>query len=119
MENQPEYFDISSDSENQPIETTTETKPIETTTEKIDKRKIKRAPWRTITNEDGTTKYNSKPNDPDYFKKYWHEKRCEKESTVITCERCQKKFTFGHLARHLKSNYCIKRYNEKMSKLLH
>ena len=119
MENQPEYFDISSDSENQQAEQQTENQPIETTSEKVDKRKIKRAPWRTITNEDGTTKYNSKPNDPDYFKKYWHEKRCEKESTVITCERCQKKFTFGHLARHLKSNYCIKRYNEKMSKLLH
>ena len=60
MENQPEYFDISSDSENQQAEQQTENQPIETTTtEKIDKRKLQRAPWRTITNEDGTTKYNS------------------------------------------------------------
>ena len=88
------------------------------TNEKIDRRKIKRALWRTTENEDGTTKYNSKPNDPDYFKKYWNEKRRDVESNVITCERCQKKFTYGHLTRHLKSTYCIKRYNEQMSKLL-
>ena len=25
--------------------------------------------------EDGTTKYNSKPTDPEYFKKYYQEKR--------------------------------------------
>ena len=43
--------------------------------EKIDRRKIKRTPWRTITLEDGTTKYNSKPNDPEYFKTYYHEKK--------------------------------------------
>ena len=97
---------------------TENTQTIETQTEKIDRRKIKRAPWRTIVNEDGTTKYNGKPNDPDYFKKYWSEKRKDVESIVITCDRCQKKFTLGHQSRHLKSTYCIKRYNEKMSKLV-
>ena len=99
----------------------TESETIQTneqTTEKIDRRKIKRAPWRTIENEDGTTKYNSKPNDPDYFKKYWNEKRRDVESNVIICERCQKKFTQGHLTRHLKSTYCIKRYNEQVIELL-
>ena len=90
----------------------------EQTSEKVDKRRIKRAPWRTTILEDGTIKYNDKPNDPEYFKKYWSEKRRDVESTVVVCERCQKKCTAGHLTRHLKSNYCIKRYNEQMVKLL-
>ena len=41
------------------------TQPVE----KIDRRKIKKALWRTIALEDGTTKYDSKPNDPDNFLK--------------------------------------------------
>jgi len=78
--------------------------------EKIDRRKIIRASWRH--KPDGT--YNDKPNDPLYFQKYWNEKRKEKESTVIICDKCQKKFTFGHLTRHLKSNYHIKRCNQQI-----
>ena len=37
----------------------------------IDRRKILKAEWRTIVLEDGTVKYNSKPNDPLYFSKYY------------------------------------------------
>ena len=37
--------------------------------EKIDKRKILRALWRTTILEDGTKKYNDRPCDPLYFKK--------------------------------------------------
>ena len=39
--------------------------------EKIDKRKILRALWRTTILEDGTKKYNNRPCDPLYFKKYY------------------------------------------------
>ena len=43
---------------------------------KIQIRKIKRAPWRTTALEnDGAIKYNVKPNDPEYFKKYYEENK--------------------------------------------
>ena len=79
--------------------------------EKIDKRKILRALWRTTILEDGTTKYNSKPCDPLYFKKYYDEKRKEKEATAITCELCQRQIACGHILRHQRSNICKKNYN--------
>ena len=86
--------------------------------EKVDGRKIKRTPWRTITLEDGTTKYDSKPNDPDYFKKYYHEKRKFNDAVKIKCEYCDKCYTKGHKARHEKSNHCIKAQNDKIVLLL-
>ena len=82
--------------------------------EKIDKRKILRALWRTTILEDGTTKYNNKPCDPLYFKKYYDEKRKEKEATVITCELCQRKIAGGHILRHQRSNNCKKIYNQSL-----
>ena len=74
--------------------------------EKIDKRKIKRALWRTTILEDGTTKYNNKPCDPLYFEKYYDEKRKEKELTVISCELCNRKIACGHILRHQRCNIC-------------
>ena len=82
--------------------------------EKIDKRKILRALWRTTILEDGTTKYNNKPCDPLYFKKYYDEKRKEQEATVITCELCQRKVACGHILRHQRSNICKKNYNLRL-----
>ena len=84
----------------------------------VDRRKIKRAPWRTITLEDGTTKYNSKPNDPEYFKKYYDEKRKFHDATQLTCEYCNKCFSRVHKARHEKSKYCIKARSEKTVQLI-
>lgn len=51
---------------------------------------------------DGT--YNSKPLDPDYFRKYWHEKL----TVHIDCPRCGKSTGKGKIARHFKSAACIK-----------
>ena len=82
--------------------------------EKIDRRKILRALWRTTTLEDGTTKCNKKPCDPLYYKKYYDEKRKEKELTVITCELCQRKIACGHSLRHQRSNICKKIYNQSI-----
>ena len=76
--------------------------------------KIDRALWRTTTLEDGTTKYNKKPCDPLYFKKYYDEKRKEKEATIITCELCQRKIACGHILRHQRSNICEKIYNQSL-----
>lgn len=84
----------------------------------VEKRKKQKAPWRTIVLEDGTTKYNSKPNDPLYFRKYYLDKRRDHEGAIVACERCQRELTLGHMNRHQKSNYCIKRYNEKQVQLL-
>ena len=90
------------------------TEPIK----KIDRRTIKRAPWRTTVNEDGTIKYNDKPNDPDYQKKYWLEKRKELDSTIIVCQCCGRNIALGHKTRHQKTKYCIKRSNAKLLQML-
>ena len=84
--------------------------------EKIDKRKILRASWRTTILEDGTKKYNDRPCDPLYFKKYYDEIRKEKEHTVITCELCNRHITFGRIQRHKKTNICKKYYNLRLNK---
>ena len=109
MENTTEHFDISSDSE---------TKPTEQKHEKIDRRKIKRALWRTIENEDGTIKYNGKPNDPDYFKKYWHAKRKLIANLKFECEYCHKPTMKRHYERHQQRKSCIEAKNQLMQKLV-
>jgi len=76
--------------------------------EKIDKRKILRAPWRTTILENGTKKYNDKPLDPNYFKKNYDEKRKGMETKVIICELCNRRVTSGHIRRHQRSNICKK-----------
>jgi len=91
-------------------------KVVEEPVEKIDKRKILRAPWRTTILEDGTKKYNDRPCDPLYFKKYYDEIRKEKEHTVITCELCNRHITFGRIQRHKKTNICKKYYNLRLNK---
>ena len=83
--------------------------------QKIDRRKILKAEWRTIVLEDGTVKYNSKPNDPLYFSKYYDSKK-EKESIIICCEKCNRFIAQGHKIRHEKSIICNKRYNENLLK---
>ena len=85
------------------------------TVEKNNKIKILKAPWRTEILEDGTNKYNNKPCDPEYFKKYYHEKRKEKESIVITCELCERRVACGHIHRHHRSNICKKNYNLRLN----
>ena len=76
--------------------------------EKIDKRKILRAPWRTTILENGEIKYSKKPCDPLYYQKYYDEKRKEKEAIVITCELCLRRVACGHIHRHQRSNICKK-----------
>jgi hypothetical protein len=82
--------------------------------EKIDKRKILRALWRTTILEDGTKKYNNKPCDPLYFKKYYDEKRKAIDGAIITCELCHREVTSGHIQRHQRSNICKKNYNLRL-----
>ena len=78
------------------------TQPVE----KINRRKIKRALWRTTILEDGKIIYNNKPSDPLYFKKYYDEKRKDKESQIICCDRCQRTIAAGHINRHQKTTIC-------------
>ena len=85
------------------------------TVEKNNKIKILKEQWRTEILEDGTKKYNNKPCDPEYFKKYYHEKRKEKESIVITCELCERRVACGHIHRHHRSNICKKNYNIRLN----
>ncbi len=97
----------------------TETNNKQNTEEtKIDRRKILRTPWRTTVDENGNVKYNDKPLDPDYFKKYWIAKRQFKDAERYVCECCDKEIAYGHKARHQKTTYCLKRRNDKMVKLL-
>ena len=84
--------------------------------EKIDRRKIKRALWITTILDDGTQKYNNKPNDPLYFQKYYDDKRKGKEGAIICCDKCLRNITAGHIIRHQKTNYCNKRYDENLIK---
>ena len=85
---------------------------------KIDRRTIKTAPWRYITNEDGTITYNHKPVDPKYFQKYYDAKRKFIDSQKYECECCNRTIAFGHKARHQKTKYCIKAKNDRMTQLL-
>ena len=83
--------------------------------EKIDKRKILRTPWRTTILPDGTIKYNDRPCDPLYFKKYYDEKRKAIDGAIITCQLCQREVTSGHIHRHQRSNICKKNYNLRLN----
>ena len=83
--------------------------------EKIDKRKILRTPWRTTILPDGTKKYNDRPCDPLYFKKYYDEKRKAIDGAIITCQLCQREVTSGHIHRHQRSNICKKYYNLRLN----
>ena len=78
------------------------------TVTKIDRRTIKRAPWRTTVLEDGTVKYNDKPNDPLYFQKYYDAKRKFQDAQRYRCECCNKEIAYGHKARHQKQNRVLK-----------
>ena len=60
-------------------------------------------------------KYNDRPCDPLYFKKYYDEIRKEKEQTVITCELCERRVTCGRIHRHKKTNICKKYYNLRLN----
>ena len=125
IENKPEIIEIIEDKpeiieiiEDKPIDRRKKNKKVEEdtpTVEKIDKRKILRTPWRTTILPDGTKKYNDRPCDPLYFKKYYDEIRKEKEHTVITCELCNRHITFGRIQRHKKTNICKKYYNLRLN----
>jgi hypothetical protein len=51
---------------------------------------------------DGT--YNSKPTDPDYFTKYYH----EKNSLDVMCLSCGAHHNKSNMSRHMKSKKCQK-----------
>ena len=119
IEDKPEIIQIIED---KPIIEINEDKPIDRrkikkikkveeetpSVEKIDKRKILRTPWRTTILPDGTKKYNDRPCDPLYFKKYYDEKRKAIDGAIITCQLCQREVTSGHIHRHQRSNICKK-----------
>ena len=63
--------------------------------------KVKRNPERYLA--DGT--YNSKPLDPDYFKKYWRE-HSNKEYKCPICEKVI--FSCDKIKRHEKSRFCLR-----------
>jgi hypothetical protein len=65
------------------------------------KHKVKRCPERWL--PDG--KYNDKPLDPDYFKKYWRE-HSNKEYKCPICERVI--FSCDKIKRHEKSKVCLR-----------
>lgn len=85
---------------------------------KIDRRTIKRAPWRTTVNEDGTVIYNHKPLDPEYFKKYWHAKRKLIANLKFECEYCHQLTMRRHYERHQQRKSCIEAKNKLMESLV-
>lgn len=98
--------------------TTPETEPEATPAKPIDRRTIKRTPWRTTLKEDGTIKYNDKPNYPDYFKKYWHAKRKFIANVKINSEYCNKLTYQRHYERHQQRKSCIEAKNRLMENLV-
>ena len=55
-------------------------------------------------------KYNSKPNDPEYFKKYYH----QVVKQPYTCPRCDSILSSKSLRhRHEKTIYCMHAYTTK------
>ena len=48
-------------------------------------------------------KYNTKPSDPEYFKKYYHA-----HSEKVTCQFCGKLTGQFKMFRHVKSQKCLK-----------
>ena len=116
INNNPEIIEIIED---KPIIDRRKIKKIkkveEEPVEKIDKRKILRTPWRTTILPDGTKKYNDRPCDPLYFKKYYDEKRKAIDGAIITCQLCNRHVTSGHIHRHQRSNICKKYYNLRLN----
>ena len=85
----------------------------------IKKQRVKKAPWRTTVNEDGSIKYNDKPLDPEYHNKYYHEKRKTILCSKVTCDICGSIVSKVHLPRHKQSTkICIKKQNERIVSLL-
>ena len=64
----------------------------------------------------GQLKYDNRPSDPLYLKKYYDEKRKEKKSQIICCEKCLRNIAAGHKTRHQKTIICNKIYNENLIK---
>jgi hypothetical protein len=68
------------------------------------------APERQLSNG----KYNHKPLDPEYFKKYWQEKLL----IHIECPRCGKLTGKGKISRHYKTLVCIKKTQALLDNLV-
>ena len=66
---------------------------------KVDKRTIRRAPWRW--NEDGT--YNHKPTSESYFRDYYR----KNASHHVNCTFCNKSVVFHDIKRHQKTKKCL------------
>ena len=84
-----------------------EPEPEPTKKKKEKKEKIPKKDWRPVKEsakyDKETDTYNDKPNDPDYFKKYWRS-----YNVVVQCDKCGRSAQKLHLARHQKSTLCKK-----------
>jgi hypothetical protein len=57
-----------------------------------------------------TGEYDRKPNDPEYFKKYWQENNFR-----IKCNRCDAMIAKLRMCKHIKSQKCMAVAKERMA----
>ena len=57
-----------------------------------------------------TGEYDRKPNDPEYFKKYWQENNCKTK-----CVRCDAMVARLRMCKHIKSQKCLAVAKERMA----
>ena len=70
---------------------------------------------RTSKRYDENGNYNNKPNDPEYFKKYYHLKL----SKQVACCNCGAEVTSQKMSRHQKSKKCQERIQTRYDVLDH
>ena len=89
----------------EPLLESKEIEPTKKTKEKKEKVPThKRRPIKESTRYDKETDtYNTKPLDPEYFKKYWRS-----YNVVVQCDKCGRPAQKLHYARHQKSTLCKK-----------
>ena len=98
MQSEVQFFkDFLSEVASEPIEMVEITLPKQSRNF-IPKKKLDSTRWNKETNT-----YNNKPIDPNYFNSYFHEK-----NIVIICDVCGQETKKLKLARHKKTNKCIK-----------
>ena len=57
-----------------------------------------------------TGEYDRKPNDPEYFKKYWQE-----NNDKVKCVRCDAMVVKLRMCKHIKSQKCMAVAKERMA----
>ncbi len=91
----------------EPIEMVNIGEPEPTKRKKEKKEQVPKKDWRPVKEstryDKETDTYNHKPNDPDYFKKYWRS-----YNVVVHCDKCGRPAQKLHMARHQKSTICKK-----------